>query len=143
MDNAELNLRVARDIMGQTDFAHPGFLWNEGYTEDGKDGWGGFNCPRCGKDGEPDDPRDTPEHPCTLPYVTDIFDAMRVVEKVMANGWDFHIRSRVDLPRVVAFTKGGIECVASICQYLPPRLRCFRLRGHYHGSFHCAHLHEH
>lgn len=42
----ELNASIAK-AMGQTEFAHPGFYWSEGYSRDG-DGWDGFYCPRCG-----------------------------------------------------------------------------------------------
>ena len=34
----EMNALVAEYVMGQTDFKHPGFFWNEGTTEDGEDG---------------------------------------------------------------------------------------------------------
>lgn len=42
----ELDAACAR-AMGQTDFTHPGFFWEEGTMDDGKDRWSGFYCPRC------------------------------------------------------------------------------------------------
>ena len=41
-----LDYQVAA-AMGQTDFKHLEFQYAEGVTEDGKDGWDGFYCPRC------------------------------------------------------------------------------------------------
>lgn len=43
----EMDILIAENVMGQTDFEHPGFLWTEGWAEDGSDGWNGFYCPRC------------------------------------------------------------------------------------------------
>ena len=78
----EMNALVAEYVMGQTDFDHPGFFWNEGTTEDGKDGWDGFNCPRCGAS-----KGDTGK--CTKHYSTDIAAAWQVVEKFEYN-WNIY-----------------------------------------------------
>ena len=76
----EMNALVAEYVMGQTDFDHPGFFWNEGTTEDGKDGWDGFNCPRCGA------PKgDTGK--CVKHYSTDISAAWEVIEKLKQLGF--------------------------------------------------------
>jgi hypothetical protein len=71
----ELDLLVARDVMRQTDFNHPGFFWSEGNTEDGEDGWDGFYCPRCSaSEGD--------LNPCVKPYSTHIAYAWEVLEHV-------------------------------------------------------------
>ena len=73
----DLDLLVAKYVMHQENFDHPGFHWAEGTTEDGQDGWGGFECPRChcsqGNDAE-----------CVLAYSNSIAAAMNVVEKLYA-----------------------------------------------------------
>jgi hypothetical protein len=71
----EMDALIAEKVMGQTDFSHVGFFWSEGTTEDGKDGWDGFQCPRCNAAD-----RDTGK--CCKHYSTDIKAAWEVVEKI-------------------------------------------------------------
>ena len=66
---------VAKTVMG-LNISHLGVVWEEGYMEDGMDGWDGFVCPRC----------KTPESmldkvPCAKHYSTDISAAWEVVER--------------------------------------------------------------
>jgi hypothetical protein len=71
----EMDALVAEKVMEQTDFSHPGFFWGEGTTEDGKDGWDGFQCPRCNADSEDGGK-------CCKHYSTSIAAAWEVVEKI-------------------------------------------------------------
>lgn len=68
----EMDALVAEKVMGQTNFTHPGFFWQEKNYADG-DGWEGFYCPVC------DASQDT-EDGCCIRYSTDIAAAMDVFE---------------------------------------------------------------
>ena len=81
----EIDALIAEKIMGQTDFSHVGFYWSEGTTSDGKDGWDGFQCPRC--NAEKGNTEKCVEH-----YSTNIYDAWKVAEKV-AGLYQFYICS--------------------------------------------------
>jgi hypothetical protein len=80
---------VAEKIMEQMDFSHIGFFWSEGTTFDGKDGWSGFQCPRC--NAERGDREKCVEH-----YSTNIFDAWEVVEKFVSNNYSIPQIYRMD-----------------------------------------------
>lgn len=53
--------------------AHYPAVWEELYTPDGKDGWEGFVCPRCGTSED-----DYQKYPCAKHYSTDISAAFEV-----------------------------------------------------------------
>lgn len=69
----EMDALVAEKVMGQTNFLHPGFYWEERSTEDG-DGWNGMVCPRCGAN-----ETDNWKEKCTKHYSTDIVAAWEVL----------------------------------------------------------------
>ncbi len=71
----EINRLVETQVMGNVNLNHPGFYWAEGSTEDGKDGWDGFYCPRCGAS-------EGTTTPCVKNYSMDIRVAWEVLEHV-------------------------------------------------------------
>lgn len=73
----ELDALVAEHVIGQTDFNHTGFFWEEGMMEDG-DGWDGFYCPRCNSS------ESDKVAKCAKRYSTDIAAAWQVVEMDIA-----------------------------------------------------------
>lgn len=74
----EMDVFVAR-ALGETDFKHPGFFWEEGVTADDQDGWDGFYCPRCG------DQEVGQESACAFPYSRRINHTMNAVQKLLDN----------------------------------------------------------
>lgn len=66
---------VAERVLGLS-LEHLPVVYEEGNTEDGKDGWSGFVCPRCRR------PADMLDEPCVKRYSTDIAAAWKVVEKI-------------------------------------------------------------
>ena len=69
----EMDKLVAEMVM-EVSIDHLPTVYEEGYTEDGKDGWGGFVCPKCRR------PSDILDEPCTKYYSTDISAAWEVVK---------------------------------------------------------------
>lgn len=46
-EGEELDILIAKEIFGQTDFEHLEATWFECATSDGEDGYDGWECPRC------------------------------------------------------------------------------------------------
>jgi hypothetical protein len=72
----DLDALIAEMIFGEKK-NHLEAQWEEGNTSDGKDGWDGFFCPRCG----------CPDYlykkePCCLHYSTDISAAWEITKKI-------------------------------------------------------------
>lgn len=80
MTPRERDALVGEVVMGQTDFEHIGFIWEEGTTEDGEDGWDGFYCPRCHAEGSRAAVR------CARQYTTDIAKAQLVEDEIARRG---------------------------------------------------------
>lgn len=68
----EMDALIAEYVMGQTDFTHLPAEYFEGWSEDGKDGWDGWYCPRCMNSYEK----------CVKNYSTHLGASWEVVEKL-------------------------------------------------------------
>ena len=80
----KLDILVAK-MMGQEDFGHIGFFWQEGVTEDGEDGWNGFYCPHCGE-------AEADGGPCVKPYSTNRRFIWEIVDWMSSLGYAFVLR---------------------------------------------------
>lgn len=90
-----LDALIAIKLLGLS-VEHLPVVYEEGYTEDGTDGWSGFVCPRCRR------PEDMLDEPCAKNYSTDISAAWKVVDKLNRDGW-----------YVSVFTGHKFECALS------------------------------
>jgi len=77
-----LDAWIATDVMGLDTSKHLEEVWEEGYTEDGQDGWSDFVCPRCKAT-----TRHGPNEPCAKYYSASIAAAWEVWDKLTDNGW--------------------------------------------------------
>lgn len=89
----ELDALVAEHVMG-LDLNHLPVVYEEGYTEDGKDGWSGFVCPRCKRSSGSD-----LDGPCCKNYSGHIGSAFEVVEHLRkTRGVDFLVSAEAGPP---------------------------------------------
>jgi hypothetical protein len=65
----DIDILVA-EALGETNFLHQDPVWEEQSYEDDSEPWGGFYCPRCGRETHGSD--DIPEGPCSPAYSTDL-----------------------------------------------------------------------
>ncbi len=106
MTPRERNVLVA-EAMGQTDFAHPGFYWTEGATEDGRDGWDGFSCPRCGAS------ESERASPCIKSFTTSLDAASLVEDEIARRGlWSVYCQAWLEIIDVrVGTVVNDLECL--------------------------------
>jgi hypothetical protein len=79
MQGRELDALVAKTFFGQTGFVHLTAQYMEGATEDGKDGWEGYYCPRCHQNASPGEL-------CVAPYSTSPEYMWRVITALQKKG---------------------------------------------------------
>jgi hypothetical protein len=120
----ELDILVAKKIMGLNPGGHLEPLWEEGSTPDGKDGWDGFFCPRCGC------PADLyGKRLCCLRYSTDMSAAWEVIVKMENDDYWWEAENVVPNSDPVAyywsFFKNGINKNNNSCwEILLPSAIC-------------------
>lgn len=91
----ELDILIAKEIFGQTDFEHLEATWFEYATSNGNDGYDGWECPRCHTS-------EGSGKKCVTHYSGNISAAWEVVEKINEK-WSM---------RVISYYQS--DCVANI-----------------------------